>query len=241
VIRPITPEPTEPVRPPVMIHRWEALTMLHWPYAPDVVQRLLPPPLSVDVSEGRAWVGLVPFRMRIRVPGSPFVPWLSTFPETNVRTYVVGPDGRRGIWFLSLDVPRLGAVLVARATYRLPYHWARMRLAQDGDRVRYGSRRRWPGTRNAGGSIAVRVGDPIGEGDELERFLTARWGLYAVSGTGLAYAPVEHERWPLRGAEAERVEDSLVVSAGLPAPSVEPHVLYSPGVEVRIGRPRRLS
>lgn len=28
---------------------------------------------------------------------------LSTFPETNVRTYARGPDGRDGLWFLSLE------------------------------------------------------------------------------------------------------------------------------------------
>jgi uncharacterized protein YqjF (DUF2071 family) len=241
VIRAITPEPLESVPRPVMIHRWEALAMLHWPYTPEVVQRILPPPLAVDVFEGRAWVGLVPFRMRIRPPRAPFAPWLSTFPETNVRTYVVGPDGRRGIWFLSLDVPRLGAVIAARATYRLPYHWARMRMAQEGELVRYGSRRRWPGSRGVGGSIEVRGGEPIGEANELEHFLTARWGLYAPSRAGIAYAPVEHGRWPLRHAEAVHVTDSLVPASGLPAPEGEPHVMYSPGVEVRIGGPRRIT
>ena len=125
--------------------------MLHWPYAPEVVQQLLPAPLAVDVFDGRAWVGLVPFRMRIRLPRSPFVPWLSSFPETNVRTYVIGPDGRRGSWFLSLDVPRLGAVVVARATYRLPYHWSRMRMARN---ITFSESRVWTYSRSR--SIATR-------------------------------------------------------------------------------------
>jgi uncharacterized protein YqjF (DUF2071 family) len=241
VIRPITPEPLEPVPRPVMIHRWETLAMLHWPYAPEVVQQLLPAPLAVDVFDGRAWVGLVPFRMRIRLPRSRFVPWLSSFPETNVRTYVIGPDGRRGIWFLSLDVPRLGAVVVARATYRLPYHWSRMRMARNGELIRYCSRRRWPGPHGVGGSVVVRVGDPIDDVGELEQFLTARWGLYASSLGGIVDAPVEHGRWPLRHAEVILVNDSLVPAAGLPAPVGEPHALYSAGVEVRIGGPRRIA
>jgi uncharacterized protein YqjF (DUF2071 family) len=238
VIRPITPETIEPVGRPVMIHRWETLTMLHWPYRPEEVQRLLPSELAVDVFDERAWIGLVPFLMRIRVPGSPFVPWLSTFPETNVRTYVIGPDGRRGIWFLSLDVPRLGAAIVARTTYRLPYCWSRMRLSAADDLVRYSARRRWPGSDAAGGSIVVRRGEPIEEPTELERFLTARWGLYGRGRRGVTYAPVEHPRWPLARAEAHRVEDSMVTASGLPAPEGAAHVLFSPGVEVRIGLPR---
>jgi uncharacterized protein YqjF (DUF2071 family) len=181
---------------------------------PEVVQRVLPPPLAVDVFEDHAWVGLVAFPMRIRPPWSPFLPWLSTFPETNARTYVVGPDGRREIWFLSLDVPRLGAVIAGRATYRSPYHWARMRMAQDGELLRYGSHRPWPGPRGV--------------------------GLCAPSGVGIAYAPVEHGRWPLRRAEAVRVSDSFVPAARLPRPEGEPHMLCSPGVEVRIGGLHRI-
>jgi uncharacterized protein YqjF (DUF2071 family) len=33
------------------------------------------------------------------------------------------------------------------------------------------------------------------------------------------------------------VDDSLISAAGLPEPSGEPLVHYSPGVDVRIGRP----
>ena len=38
---------------------------------------------------------------------------------------------RAGIWFFSLDAARLGAVVTARATYRIPYFWSR-----DVDRAR---------------------------------------------------------------------------------------------------------
>jgi len=242
VIRPIAAEPLEPVPRPVMLHRWERLTMLHWPYPPDVVRPLLPTGLDLDLFDGQAWVGLVPFAMRIRPPRGPEIPGLSAFPETNVRTYAVGPDGRRAIWFLSLDVPRLPAVLVARATYRLPYHWSRMRLTASGAGVRYVSRRRWPGRVGAGGEVVIRPGDPIDRPSDLDDFLTARFGLYAATPRGLTYTPVEHRRWPLARAEVVRLDDSLVAAAGLPAPEAAPsHVVWSPGVDVRIGRPRRVA
>ena len=41
----------------------------------------------------------------------PAVPWLSAFPELNVRTYVSPRDGKRGVYFFSLDAARLLAVL----------------------------------------------------------------------------------------------------------------------------------
>ena len=114
---------------PVMRQRWERLTFLHWSYDPDVVQRLLPCGLTVDTFGGAAWVGLVPFFMRVHTPGDHGAPWVSNFCETNVRTYAVDREGRAGIWFLSLDAARLGAVAVARASYQLPYYWSSMRIS----------------------------------------------------------------------------------------------------------------
>ena len=122
---------------PVMRQRWERLTFLHWSYEPAIVQRLLPPWLRADTFGGMAWVGLVPFFMRVATAGGHRAPWVSNFCETNVRTYVLDPQGRPGIWFLSLDAARAGAVAVARASYRLPYHWSRMRLATRGDEIAY--------------------------------------------------------------------------------------------------------
>ena len=51
------------------------------------------------------------------------------------------------------------------------------------------------------------------------------------------YAPVAHEPWPLYEAELLELSDDLVASHGLPRPTQPPHVLWSPGVHVRIGRP----
>jgi uncharacterized protein YqjF (DUF2071 family) len=112
-----------PVDRASMIHRWEQVTFIHWRFDPEVVQRLLPSGLTVETFDGAAWVGLVPFYMRVALPKSRSVPWLSRFAETNVRTYVHGADGTSGVWFFSLDAARLGAVVIARKTYRLPYFW----------------------------------------------------------------------------------------------------------------------
>ena len=108
---------------------WHDLASIHWRYPADVVQARLPAGFRVDTFQGDALVGLLPFRMsRIRFgPLPPFGRW-STFPETNVRTYLVDPRGRRGVWFFSLDIDRLVPALVARATYNLPYCWGRMSI-----------------------------------------------------------------------------------------------------------------
>jgi uncharacterized protein YqjF (DUF2071 family) len=236
---------------PVMRQRWERLTFLHWSYDPAVVQRLLPSGLTVDTFDGAAWVGLVPFFMRVHTPGDRGAPWVSNFCETNVRTYAVDGAGRAGIWFLSLDAARLGAVAVARASYQLPYFWSSMRLTGPagqasaepaGDQeIAYSCQRRLPGPRTATSQVRIRAGAPYQPAELRDRdhFLTARWVLFSVLAGRQFFARAEHQPWPLHHAEALTVDDSLIPAAGLPAPRGEPLVHYSPGVNVRIGRPER--
>ena len=57
---------------------------------------------------------------------------MTRFAETNLRTYVRSEDGTRGVWFFSLDAARLGAVLIARSTYRVPYFWSKMTIERSG-------------------------------------------------------------------------------------------------------------
>jgi uncharacterized protein len=249
VVDPDVPDGTCPlrVRRPVMVHRWQLLTFLHWSFEPDVVQRLLPPGLAVDTFEGKAWVGLVPFRMWVAPPGVPALPWLGRFCETNVRTYVRDRHGRSGVWFFSLDASRLPAVLAARFTYRLPYYWASMRLDASPERVVYTTHRRWPRRDDngaAGGTVVVRPGAsiPFEQVSGLEHFLTARWRLFShARGDVLRYADAEHEPWQLQRADVEICDDSLLAAAGIPASAEQPLVHYSHGVEVRIGVPRRVA
>ena len=222
-----------------MRHDWTRLTFLHWSYDVAVVQRLLPPGLEVEPWDGRAWVGLVPFHMRVRGPVGRPVPWLSFFPETNVRTYVRGPDGRTGVWFFSLDAGRLAPVVAARASHRLPYFWSGMSIDEDGPDITYRSTRTWPGPSGADSVITIRRGTPFepAELTDFDHYLTARVALWAPLRRGLSQARAEHAPWPLRRASVVELDEGLVRAAGLPEPAGEPVVHYSDGVEVKIGRP----
>ena len=184
-----------------------------------MVQRLLPPGLTVETYDGTAWVGLVPFFLRVRLPKVRPVPWLSRFAETNVRTYARNEDGTSGVWFFSLDAARLGAVVVARSTYRLPYFWSKMSIERSGSTISYRCARRWP--RPPGRSAAtIAIGERY-EADELtdlDHFLTARWVLFSAPRSGLHQARAFHDPWPLHRGEIVDLDDTLVVAAGLPSP-----------------------
>ncbi len=222
---------------------WDQLTMLHWRYRPDEVQKLLPKGLTVETFDGSAWVGLVPFQMTVDIPGMPAMRRWLYFPETNVRTYVRGESGQPGVWFFSLEASSLPAVLTARATYQVPYCWADMSIAHDVEKntIRYESRRKWPSPRGAESKVEISIGEPFrpGQASDLDNFLTSRWELYGAVGPLITYAKMFHEPWPLYHGSVIECDDELVRAAGFSQPTGDPIVHYSPGVSVRCGWPSR--
>lgn len=232
-------EPEETVETPVAQHGWKLMTFLHWAFEPPQVQRLLPERFEVDTWDGTAWVSLTPFLMTdFRLASLPALGRLSTFPETNVRTYVRGPDGHDGLWFFSLEADSLPTVVGASTAYGVPYQWADMSVEDTGPTVRYRSKRR--AGRPVGHDITVEVGQPLDDDDvaELDHWLTGRWRAWTRIGDRPASVPVQHQPWPLCQATVAKLEETLLDAAGLPEPAEPPRVQFSPGVDVRLGAPR---
>ncbi|POX61796.1 hypothetical protein C3492_20650 [Streptomyces sp. Ru62] len=214
---------------PALCAGWLTQTFVHWAYAPDQVQRLLPDGLVVDTFDGAAWVSLTPFVMAdVRPPGIPLA--LPSFPETNLRTYVRDRNGREGLWFLSIEVS--SPVMLAARAVGVPYHVGRLEVARRGDTVLY------TGVRRRGGpsyEVTVRPGEPVRPGP-LDVWLTSRWRAFTRRLGALWETPVEHAPGPVREARLDTVEESLTRAAGLPRPSTAPLVHYSDGLhKVRLG------
>ena len=226
-------------------NRWDDLAFVHWAYDPADVQALLPDGLRVDTFDDgagpRAWVSLVPFRMRQAGPSFlPALPWISTFAETNVRTYVVDAAGHRAVWFLSLDAARLPVVAFARWTIGFPYVWSTMTIERSGDRWTYETaRRRWPRSPGAATRLIIEAGAVI-EPTALDEFLTARWGTVAEWRGQLRHHPVDHPPWTLRAATIVELDDSAVTAAGLSAPTGDPIARLAAPIDARFGRPVRV-
>src|SRR5690242_15532173 len=92
-----------PQTPWIMVQIWHDLLFAHWPIPPEVMRQHVPSELRLDVFDGTAWIGIVPFHMSdVRPRWVPPLPGLSRFPELNVRTYVT-IDNKPGIYFFSLD------------------------------------------------------------------------------------------------------------------------------------------
>jgi uncharacterized protein YqjF (DUF2071 family) len=228
----VTPTPSRDVGRTVFTQTWADLAFLHWAVEPERIVPHLPQGVRPDVMDGVSYVGLVPFRMQgIGAWGSPGLPYFGSFLETNVRLYSVDEQGRRGVVFVSLDASRLAPVLAARWGPGLPYLWSKMSYRRTADLVEYRCRRRWPGPRGASSEVRIRVGEPI-EASPVEHFLTARWGLHLAGRRSTYYWPNRHERWPLRAATLESLDDELLAAAGFGDLAARPpdSVLFSSGV-----------
>jgi uncharacterized protein YqjF (DUF2071 family) len=226
----------------VLDQHWRDLTFLHWRVAPERVAPLLPRGTRPDVFDGSTWVGLIPFRLTDAAFGSgPALPYIGSFPETNVRFYSVDSAGRRGVVFGSLESARLAFVLGSRWALGLNYTWAKMRIERKADLITYVSRRRWPAPAGARTRIVVRVGGTVVRDDPLADFLTARWGLHTRRYGRTLYLPNTHQAWPLVTAELVDLDDELLATAGLPELAARPpdSVLHSAGVHTQFGWPER--
>jgi uncharacterized protein len=205
----------------------------------EALRRAVPAELPLDAFDGRAWLGITPFEVSgLRTIGTPPVPVLSRFPETNVRTYTT-VDGKPGIHFFSLDAASLAAVAGARLTYRLPYFRARMTIHRTGGEIRYRTRR-------LGGRAELIAsyradGPPLPpRPGTLEHFLTERYCLYTVDARGrVARAEIHHPPWPLQPAVAEIERNTMTAPLGLALPG-EPLLHVAARQDVLIWAPARL-
>ncbi|TGE23617.1 DUF2071 domain-containing protein [Hymenobacter metallicola] len=227
-----------------MRQRWSQLLFAHWPVAPDVLRPYLPPRLELDLYDGQAWLGVVPFTMSgIRPLGLPAVPGLSNMHELNVRTYA-RLNGIPGVWFLSLDATLALGVWAARTLFHLPYLHARMSLDRTGNTLRAHAERTHRGAASARFAAVWTPGAPLPPAapGSLAHFLTERYYLY-TAGPDLARAirsdtlwrgKVYHQPWALREATLSIWESTLVESHGLPTPTGPPVLYAADSLEVRI-------
>jgi uncharacterized protein YqjF (DUF2071 family) len=218
-----------PARPWDLAMRWSDLLFLHWPIDAALLRPKIPPELALDAHSGSAWIGVVPFKMsNVRPRGLPGAPGFSAFPEANVRTYVTH-GGKPGVWFFSLDAASRLAVRVARARFHLPYFDARMRCVahpgRDGGAVEYATTRTHAGAPPAEFRARWRATGPVqlARAGTLERFLTARFCLYAQRKDGqVVRGDVDHPDWPLQVAEVEVATNTMLAAHGLATPDVKP-------------------
>jgi uncharacterized protein YqjF (DUF2071 family) len=213
-----------PSGPWIMTQTWNDLLFAHWPIARSVIRPLVPPSFELDLFDGQAWLGVVPFHMTNVAPRLvPALPFVSAFPELNVRTYVRVAD-RPGVFFFSLDAGSAVAAGAARTLLNLPYFTAQMTVTPRPDGSVHYESRRSSSTEAQFSAVYRGLGDrrPPARGT-LEYFLTERYCLYAVNHRHVAYRlDIHHPPWPLEAATAELARNTMADAAGIRLPSQAP-------------------
>jgi uncharacterized protein len=227
-----------PSRPWIMLQKWHDLLFAHWPLPPDQVRALVPPQLELDLRDGHAWVGVIPFWMSgIRARATPAIPGLSTTPELNVRTYVTY-RGIPGVYFWSLDCASRLAVRGARTFYHLPYFNASMSVQNAGESFSYRCTRQ-EDPKPAEFRATYRPIAPVRQREKttLEHFLTERYCLYTMHRGKVLRAYIHHLPWPLQDAQAEIELNTMAQAAGIHLPATPPLLHFSRDLEVLVWWP----
>jgi uncharacterized protein YqjF (DUF2071 family) len=224
-----------PDRPWAMVQTWNDLLFAHWPIPIRLLRPLVPPTLNIDVFDGDTWLGIVPFGMsNVRLRGLPALPWVSSFPELNVRCYV-SVDDKPGVYFFSLDAGNLLAVAIARRWYHLPYFRARMEIRAANGSTHYTSTRTHRGAPPGRCRVVYRPTDVAHHTipGTLEHWLTARYCLYTYRSDGtLERGEIHHGPWPLQTAEAEFQVNTLTEPLGLDLPDVPPVLHFARRLDI---------
>jgi uncharacterized protein len=234
-----------PARETVMYQKWRNLLFVHWAWATKDIQASLPPGLTVDTFENRAYLGVVPFFVEdMHLPFLPPIPGLSSMLELNVRTYVYDKLGRPGVWFYSLDANHPIAVATARRLFHLNYQNAAMKAVPSDPYIIFSCRR--DGLKELKISeFTYATRGPLGLGPpgSLEFFLTERYRLFAwdEKSRTLLSARVHHAPYVLSDAELTRYDQVMLALNGFSGHLRPPeHRLFSPGVDVSVHAPETI-
>ncbi len=223
-----------------MRQRWSCLLFLHWRVDPDMLRARLPDGLHLDLHDGEAWLGIVPFFMRrVRPSFLPPVPGLSWFLELNVRTYVHDDRGVPGVWFFSLDCDQPLAVEFARRFFHLPYEHAAM-SARTGDFIHYTCRRKGCAETAAYQYRPAEDARPATPGS-LEFFLAERYLLYSADRRSrIHHGRVHHRPYHLAPAECPGWSAAPATWDGIDLPDTPPEsALVATPVDVSVFPLRR--
>jgi uncharacterized protein len=204
-----------PAAPWLMTQSWHNLLFAHWRVDVSQLRRFVPTLFELDLFNDEAWLGVVPFYMtNVGLRGVPLVPWLSSFPELNVRTYVRVAN-RPGVYFFSLDAGRRLAVEAARRFLNLPYFLAAMSIERRGDLVVYDSARTHSPAVFKASYGPIDAAFTASEGS-LEYFLTERYCLYNQTRRGVPYClEIHHLPWSLQAAQATIATNTMGAVSGI--------------------------
>jgi uncharacterized protein YqjF (DUF2071 family) len=196
---------------PFLTAEWRHLVMLNYEVNPIALNRYLPCGVELDSWHGRHFVSVVGFMFyKTKLLGLP-IPFHRTFPEVNLRFYVVRRDNddiRRGVVFIREVAPRRAVCFVARQIYNEQYYYSpiehQIRMPRGGvGQASYSWR--WSGGEiQASAEFAGKPQPP--ETGSLEEFIAEHyWAYTRQRDGGTKEYHVTHPPWRIWPAKAHRL------------------------------------
>ena len=230
---------------PLFLATWDRAVFIHYEADPALLQRQVP--FELDLWDERAFVSMVAFtllRMRPRIGGR-IGEWLfkpiASHGFLNLRTYV-RYHGEPGIFFLTEWLSNWLSVPLGPITFGLPYRFGQLDY-RHGDRGNdvCGAVTAREGRLAYDATIPTTTFEPCDAGSRDE-FLLERYTAFTLQGSRRRLFRVWHEPWRQTPIDIEVTANELIASTGAWWESAEyAGANYSPGVEVWMGRPHRIS
>jgi uncharacterized protein YqjF (DUF2071 family) len=200
----------------IMSQRWSNLLFLHYKVDPSELQKLIPPPLELDLHNNEAWVSVVPFKMSSIKPGN-ITNLVPSFPEINLRTYVKYGE-QRGVYFLTLDASNKLVVKTSSLFPGLPYKQAKMKMSGEGTQENpfyFKSQRTEIDSPLAEFEASFQVSDKEAPSanDDLSKFLVERYRFFGVNKEGTVIkTDINHKNWPIKKATVDLKKNTMIDS-----------------------------
>ncbi|MGO1060786.1 YqjF family protein [Planococcus sp. FY231025] len=206
----------------VMMQEWHDLLFLHWPVPAGWLEDRIPEELELDLFDGEAWVGVVPFKAKAtRLRFGPPIPGLKEYLELNVRTYVKY-HGQAGVYFFSLDADSPLAVSAASFGGFLPYRRASIEMERHGNKTSFISRCTERGEYPEELRLEYSLASGTVKANPLEIWLTERYCLWTKPKTQLYRVDIEHSPWELNYIKGEIYRNSMAAFLPYDLHSIRP-------------------
>ncbi|RZD41124.1 MAG: hypothetical protein CXT70_05050 [Methanobacteriota archaeon] len=146
---------------------------------------------------------------KVRPHMLPWIPGISTFGETNIRTYVI-KDGIPGVFFLTLEAQSRVTCFYANRRYGLTYRHAKEKVHGSLEQGYHWHSKRSKGGYSLQGSAKSTSEARQAKEKSLEYFLFERYSLYTERQGLLHRGYTHHAKWWFSDGEVDIKSNSLL-------------------------------
>ena len=198
----------------ILLQSWENLSFMHWKVDKEILKKYIPKNLTLDLYKNEAYIGVIPFMMKnVRPRWGVSVPFISDFPEFNIRTYVRSKN-IKGVFFLTLDAQSIITRIYASNFFHLPYRYSRGFVKRKRNSFFWKSNRIF-GDYDLEGSCKGIEDARCAVKGSLDEFLLERYYLFTYDQKKIKKGFIHHKKWVFKKAKPKIIKNDFLQSFSL--------------------------